>query len=494
MKRLFTLMAVLVAAVFAYGDTVEFDFSTSIPSPWTSSVAPNSYETADPARGTQWTATTALKLADVKNVTSVTIICSSNTTKNTIAVSVAGKTWGTETLAKEAHVEKVFTGSAASGDLVIDITRAEKSVYIEKIVVTGDVDGGNGGGEEGDDKTDLDPNYTYAEPTVVLPTGAVGSNQAYTFIQNNIQVSATVGGQTETYFGCNAGQSITFTATQPIQAVVINGYVKKDFAATADHGTIQYVDASEDLVEADPVVIVTDVMSKTVTLACEKQMRCYQVEFYFVSNPDVEIEGGFGGGDDDEYTFDYEPDETSKLNITFAEAQYADYSELFGYNYTDIYFVDEDYEMEMAVFAPSVPGTVLAPGTYAITDTYEDGTVQASPGGDDYYDYPAYIATGFQYDEDYEEWYYTTSYYLVSGTLKVEPSAKGVKMTIDATTAKGSTVHAVFEGKIANAAGDEDAIEQTTQDRKTDGKFLRDGRLYIRQGDRVFDARGIQVK
>lgn len=499
MKRLFTLFSVLVTAVVAFGATIEYDFSGSIPSGWTSSATPNGYETSDPARGTQWTTSSTLTLSGVTNVTKVVITCSSNVaSKNTIEVVAAGTSWGTETMAKESHVEKTFSGSAVSGNLVINITRAEKSVYIEKIVVTADAaDGGDGGDEGDDDPAELDPNYTYAEPTTVSPTGAAGSNAAYSFIQNNIEVKVSTGGQSagsetaSAYFGCNAGNTITFTATKPIQAVVINGYVKKDFSAAAGYGTITYVDASEDAVEADPVVLVKDVESKTITISCDKQMRCYEVQFYFEANPDIEIENGGGGSEEGDYNFDYEPDEATQLDLTYTGASYVDYSDEVGYDYTDILLYNDDYEMEIAVFAPTVKGTMVAPGTYEINSTYAEGTVQASPGGDDYYDYPTYIATGFEYDESYG-WYYTQTYYIVSGTMKVESSSKGVKVTIDGATAKGSTVHAVFEGEAETE--DEDAIEQTTDNRQRDGKFMRGGQLLIRQGDRVFDVRGIEVK
>ncbi len=466
-----------------------YDFMSSIPNGWTASTAPLAFETANLSRGSQFTSSSTLTFKGAKNVTKIVVTCSSNVAdKNSIALKVGGKAFGeTVTIAKETNVEKTFNGSA-SGDITLDITRVDKSVYISKIVVTADEIGTGGdtpgtGGDEGG--SDLDPNYTYAEPTIITPTVESGSNAAYSFVQNNIRVDVSTGAQYENYFGCNAGNTITFTATKNIKAVVVNGYIKKDFEATASSGNILYADASDDYVESDPVLAVLDVDSKTLTIECAKQMRCYSVKFYFEENPEI---GDMGGGDE-EYNFDYEPDAQTTLNIKFTGIQADDYSEFFGFDYTDIYFTSDDYEMEVAAFAPFNEETVLAPGTYEINDSYEDGTVQASPGGDDMYDYPTYIATGFEFDTDYEEWYYTQSYYVVSGTLTVSRVDGGTKFEIKGKTAKGSTVNATYllGTDAINSAKQETANSMT-------GKRLLNGRVVIVNKDKVYDAAGRRVE
>lgn len=489
--RLMALVVLMAMGTDAMAKDFTYDFMSSIPNGWTASTAPLAFETANSSRGSQFTSSSTLTLKGAKNVTKIVVTCSSNIAdKNSIALKVGGKAFGEAvTLAKETNVVKTFTGSA-SGDITLDITRVDKSVYISKIVVTADEIGTSTGGDtpgtgEGGN-TDLDPNYTYAEPTVITPTGAVGSNAAYSFVQNNIRVDVTTGGQYEDYFGCNAGNKITFTATKNIKAVVVNGYIKKDFEATTSSGEILYADASEDYVESDPVLAVLDVDSKTVTIECAKQMRCYSVEFYFEENPDVDLETG----DDEEYNFDYEPDAATTLNITFTDMEADDYSDFFGFYYTDLYFMNDDYEMEVAAFAPFNEETVLAPGTYEINDSYEDGTVQASPGGDDMYDYPTYIATGFVYDEEYDEWTYTKSYYIVSGTLTVSKVEDGTKFEINGKTAKGSTVNASYllPGTVAIS----NAKHETTS--STPSKRLLNGRVVIVKKDKVYDAAGRREK
>lgn len=496
MKQLllsFRLMAVVLLMAFgtdAMAKDFTYDFMSSIPNGWTASKTPNAFEQSSPSRGSQFTTSSDLTLKGAKNVTKIVVTCSSNIAdKNTLSVSVAGKAFGeTVTFAKETNVEKTFSGVAATGDIVLSITRAEKSVYISKVVITADEISGSGDSGEGggSSSSELDPNYSYGEPTTLLPTGIAGSNAAYGFVQNNILVEATTGGQTETYFGCNAGNSISFTATKNIKAVVVNGYVKKDFSATASSGEIMYVDASEDYVENDPVLAVLDVNSKKLTINCDKQLRCYSVEIYFDENPNVDLETG----DDEEYNFDYEPDAATTLNITFTDMEADDYSDFFGFYYTDLYFMNDDYEMEVAAFAPFDEETVLAPGTYEINDSYEDGTVQASPGGDDMYDYPTYIATGFVYDEEYDEWTYTKSYYIVSGTLTVSKVEDGTKFEINGKTAKGSTVNATYllPGTVAIS----NAKHETTS--STPSKRLLNGRVVIVKKDKVYDAAGRREK
>ena len=499
MQKLFTLFAFIVCTLAAFADEVVYDFSASVPQPWVSSVQPFGYETSGSMRGTQFNKATpeaTLTLAGVKNVTKVVVTCSSNIADlNTLSVSAAGSLWGTETFAKETNVEKTFSGAAASGNLTLDITIADKSVYISKVVVTCDEAGGGTGEnpdvEEPDDQ-DLDPDFEYPEPTVIWPTGEVSSNTAYSFVQNNIKVSATVGGQADGYFGCNAGQQITFTATQPIKALVITGYVKQGFEADCDHGDIMYVDASEDAVEATPVLAVLDVDSKSVTISCVKQMRCYVAQVYFEENPDIE---GGGGEEDDDLNYDYEPTEKSNIDITFDEVQYVDYTPFFGIPYTDMYFIAEEYEMELTAYCEAVPVTMLPVGTYEINDSDEEGTVEASPGGDYNYDYPSYIATDFEYFEEYESWGYGAAYYLMSGTLTIANDPEGVKVTLDAKTYNGSTVKATFVGC---PDGDEEYLDGVNTvlapSADSNGKHFSNGRVTIRHNGKTYTTAGLRLR
>lgn len=493
MKKLLTILSFLLAASLQAAEVV-YDFSSAIPQGWTTSAKPNGFETSGNCRGTQFTSNATLTLKGATNVSKVTITCSCNIEgKNAIAVSVGGKAWGTEVLPKANDMEKVFTSATTSGDIVLTLTRADKSIYIKKIVVEGTVSGGEGGGDNngGGDPDDLKPDYTYAEPTIIGVSGAMGNNAPYSFIQNNIKVSATTGAQTETYFGCNAGATLTFTATRAIKSIAIDGYVKKDFAATTDHGTIYYVDASEDYVEADPVVVITGINSKTVSILCEKQLRCYSVEFYFDEDIDPELGEGSEEG---EYSFDYEPTEQTTISTTFSEMSYLDYTDYIGMPATYLLAENDECGIELMVFAQSVATTGLPVGTYLINDTYEEGTVQASPGGDDEYDYPSFLYTGFEYDPEYDETYYTDTYYIESGTLTVATDPAGIKLTLSAKSHFGSTINATFTGRPS--VYDEEGISPTLYDSVTtaSGKFLNRTGIILRHNGRTYNLQATRIR
>lgn len=483
MKRitqLFILINLLLIAVSANAKEFSYDFTSKVASGWTATPAPTGYETTGSIRGMQFNKVDAtLTLKGAKQVSKVVVTVSSNSADQTLEVIVGGKSWGKEALAKEANADKAFTGTAADGDIVITISKGAKSAWVKKIVVTADKAGSD---EEEDEDNDLDPAYVYGEPTAINASELTAT--AYPFVQNNIKIESTSGAINEEYFSCYAGSNITFTTTKAMKAIVVNGYIKKGFEATASSGDIEYADASDEEVTGNPVLFVKNINSKTLTLSCDKQLRCYSVEVYFNENPDVEIEEG---GDEGDYNHDYEPQTSKNITVTFDSLFYIDYSEDLGYNFTSLYLTSDDYEMEVAAFAPTVKGKGIAPGTYPINSTYEEGTIQASPGGDDYYDYPTYMCTDFEYDEDYG-WYYNTSYYLVSGTLTVEDDAKGVKYTINAKTYYGSTITAIFIGEAVaydeeGGGGEEEYTYEYEPEEATTINFTSNVLYYIDQSD-----------
>lgn len=502
MKRIFALLLCAVTVLnCVIAKEITYDFSSKIPTGWSSDVAPNGYETTNLSRGTQFTKSAILTLKGTKNVSKVVITCSSNTDKNSMSVTVNGTVLGKAiTLSKENNVEKTFEGATLSGDLTLNLTRAEKSIYIKTIVVTcediegGNDDGGNTGGGN-DDSNKLDPNYTYAEPTVVTVSGQTGSNIAYSFVQNNILVECSLGGQTFEYFGCNAGSNITFTATQEIVAIAIDGYVKKEFDAEVNIGDLYFASDDEDYVEQDPVLYIEDINAKSVTISCVKQMRCYNVKFYFKEAPELDLEelfGGNGGWDDLDFTFEYEPTAKTTTNITFEEAYYANYSEAGDpIPMTDLYFVSDEHEMELIIYADMSNETMVTPGTYAIDTVYAKNHVMASIGYSDYFGaMPSYVITDFeQYDG---EWYWNTIYHLVGGTVTISKDPAGMKMVMNATSYNGSTINATFVGKPIS---DDTAITDVKGNNlKTEGKFIQNGQLYIQKGAGRYNAAGISIK
>lgn len=332
---------------------------------------------------------------------------------------------------------------------------------------------------------ELVEDYNYDEPTIIKTSGQTGHNAPYTFIQNNIKVSVTTGAQTDTYFGCNADHSITFEAAKEIKGIVIKGFVKKDFEASVDNGKIDFAYDTEKEVEADPVVVVKDINNKSVTIKCVKQLRCYEVRVYFAANPEAEIADDEEDGD--AFSFDYEPTEVTNMNLTFDKLIVADYTSSLLYKCVDLTFSSDTHLMDLLVYGDYDAETGVAQGTYNINGSLEEGTVVASIGGDESFDNPSFIGTNFT-----EDGYYTTTYYIASGTFTVSKENGRAKFEIDATTHFGSTVKAVYTGDITIVSG---ITELKTADKNVqNGKFLKDGKLVILKNGKAYNVQGIEVK
>lgn len=140
-------------------------------------------------------------------------------------------------------------------------------------------------------EADLVTGYEYAEPTVVHVKDTTILKKEYAFIDNNILVSCPMGSilkatdTTEAYFNCNAEYSLTFTATQPIRGIAIDGFVKKAFSASCDQGELSCLTDPDGDTEGWPVLVIRDIHATSVTVTCLKQLRCYEVKVYFADNP-----------------------------------------------------------------------------------------------------------------------------------------------------------------------------------------------------------------
>ena len=134
---------------------------------------------------------------------------------------------------------------------------------------------------------DLVTDYEYAEPTLVQVPDTQLFKKEYAFISNNILVHCTKGSivyasdDEAAYFGCNADEKLTFTATQPMARIEINGNVRKLFTASSDKGVIWYTADPEQEKAADPVVKVSEINAKEVTINCDKNLSCYGIRVYF---------------------------------------------------------------------------------------------------------------------------------------------------------------------------------------------------------------------
>lgn len=133
------------------------------------------------------------------------------------------------------------------------------------------------------------------EPVIINAPDTVINKTAYSLTDEGITISVSYGSAYPaghsynnlgvTYFACLAGGSMTISAEQDIKGIAINGWVKKNFYATCNKGTIDYLSDDADDTTGEPVLTISDIDSTSVTISCENQLRCFSVEVYFLENP-----------------------------------------------------------------------------------------------------------------------------------------------------------------------------------------------------------------
>lgn len=133
------------------------------------------------------------------------------------------------------------------------------------------------------------------EPVIINAPDTVIDKTAYSLTEEGITISVSYGSAYPagdrynnlgvTYFACLAGGSMTISAEQDIKGIAINGWVKKNFYATCNKGTIDYLSDDAEDTTGEPVLTISDIDSTSVTISCEKQLRCFSVEVYFLENP-----------------------------------------------------------------------------------------------------------------------------------------------------------------------------------------------------------------
>lgn len=327
MKKLVTLFVCILVAVASFATT--FSFSTSVESQTIDGITVKLDKGSGNNAPAVYSDQVRLYAGNTITVSggNLTDISLSFTKQGSKAYAALSSSVGTlssggESTSNTDVKTDTWKGTASSVTLTLGDTGQR---IVLQIVVNGDGTeptpgtGGNGNGNDnpGDNPGTLDPNYTYKEPTVITTPAMTVQGDSYRFISNNIEVSCSKGAVSDgTYFSAHAGFDMTFKATRNIKGIVINGFVKKDFSATVDKGTVSFLSPSSDT-ERNPVVVITDINSNSVTISCVKQLRCYNVEFYFENNPDATVEGGSGS--------------TQTLTFDSAEAVYeSEYTEIVG--------------------------------------------------------------------------------------------------------------------------------------------------------------------
>ena len=373
-------------------------------------------------------------------------------------------TGGTSTSTTDKKTD-VWTGSASS----VTFTLGESGQRVIRRIVINRADGEELPGDEGETPVDptqpedtLKQDYVYVEPTEVIVSGqTAGNNMAYSFIKNNIKVECTKGAIQEdpkVYFGCNAGEELTFTATKNIKGLAINGFVKKDFEATVNHGDVTFMSPDDSNgAEGDPVLAISDIDAKSVTISCVKQLRCYSVKFYFESNPTDSVAGGGGG-----------QGETFFLTFNSADAVYE-----------SLYSFDGEYNYTVYLYTDTIEYPYIGLDLYTATE----GALEGVHVLEEY----SFYAFG-EGDDDYA----STTEGQVAITKEGDIYTISGYMTCD----DKNTYNFSFTGTMPfftddEYYGDEQGTENIGDERNSEWtKVLRNGQLLIMHGDKEYNVLG----
>ena len=306
----------------------------------------------------------------------------------------------------------------------------------------------------------------------ILPPAQTVSGASYSFEQDGITVNCTKGAiypathewntSGVDYFGCNAGQTITFSAQTPIKGLVVNGWVKKFFEATSTSGEIAYLSPDLDDQAADPVIVVKDIDANSVSITCEKQLRCYNVVVYFEANPTDTIGGVTPPTEGEVFFFTYNASNAVyDSTYTTPARPYNYYLYMWDLANEDVYVGLDIYTAEKDNFE----------GMYSL----DDGTMT---------NYSFY-----QFGEAYED--YSMA---VEGAMVINAIEGGYQISGYITCENGNTYNFSFEGSVL--LDDEETGIESVERIVPNGerKILRNGLLLIERDGHCFTPTGIRCR
>ena len=264
------------------------------------------------------------------------------------------------------------------------------------------------------------------EPVIITAPDTTIDKTAYTLSDQGIT------------FGVLANGSMTISAGENIRGIAVNGWAKQNFSASCDYGNIDYIsDEAADAV-GEPVLTISDINHPSVTISCDKQLRCFSIEVYFSENPDAPQE---------------EATDTVRLEMVRAVAQ--DYSE------------DTTYSSEGLDLYAAVKGDLS--GEYSLYN-YNVGD----------YTYVQLSASSLDYEYTYDQEFTITksgSNYHIEGYVIAENDVQ---------------YEFVFEGPVSFVKkGDEEGVENAEHDSLRSVKILQDGQLLILRNGRRYTVLGI---
>ena len=304
------------------------------------------------------------------------------------------------------------------------------------------------------------------EPVIITAPDTTIDKTAYTLSDQGITIAVSYGSAYPadhaynnidvTYFGVLANGSMTISAGENIRGIAVNGWAKQNFSASCDHGNIDYIsDEAADAV-GEPVLTISDVNHPSVTISCDKQLRCFSIEVYFSENPDAPQE---------------EATDTVRLEMVRAVAQ--DYSE-------DTTYSSEGAYSYWLMLAPEAGYPEVWLDLYAAVkgDLSGEYSLYNYNVGD--YTYVQLSASSLDYEYTYDQEFTITksgSNYHIEGYVIAENDVQ---------------YEFVFEGPVSFVKeGDDEGVENVEPDSLRSVKILQDGQLLILRNGRRYTVFGI---
>lgn len=300
------------------------------------------------------------------------------------------------------------------------------------------------------------------DPIILTVPDTTIVKQAFTLEVQGITISTTNGSvyPAEHEFNnfdrdciiCYAGASISFSAGQDIKGLAINGNVKKNFSASCDKGTMDYLSDSYEDSEGEPVLTISDIDAPSVTITCNNQLRCFSIEVYFTENP-----GGTQG----------EVMDTVRFTAVRAEAMdYSDderYSSEGHYSYWLSLTPEAGYPQVWLDMYAAVKGDLS--GEYSLYNS-NVGDYTYVQLGEDELDYE------YAYDQEFTivkngDSYHVKGYIIAENDVQYE---------------------FVYDGPIAIVGSE--GVENVEEPKAQSQKMLRNGQLIIRRGEKTFTVTG----
>ena len=299
-------------------------------------------------------------------------------------------------------------------------------------------------------------------PIVIPAVDTVINKTAYTIQSQGVTISVSYGSAYpathewnnlgQTYFACLAGGSMTISSADSIKGIAINGWVKKNFSADSDYGTIDYMSDEYDDTTGEPVLTISDINNDSVTISCVNQLRCFSVEVYFTENPG-EISG----------------EVTDTVRFTAVTVEAADYSE-------DTTFSTPGHYSYWLSLAPAEGYPIVWLDMYSAVQGDLSGEYSLYNFNVGDYTYVQLSSDEMDYEYAYDQEFTirkTDAGYHVEGWIVCE----------------NEVLYAfVYDGPIVLNA--EDALESLPEDSTAPRKLLHNGHLLILRNGRTYDVAG----